>query len=59
MKTPLYSRADYEEAFDRAGLKLTIRRVSLATGFKYYFDTVVNGLTHARDAFIAVKRSRH
>jgi ubiquinone/menaquinone biosynthesis C-methylase UbiE len=59
MKTPLYSRTDYEAAFDRAGLKLTVHRVSLATGLKYYFDTVVNGLTHARYAFIAVKRSRH
>jgi ubiquinone/menaquinone biosynthesis C-methylase UbiE len=58
LKTPLYSRADYEHAFDRAGFAFETKRVSLATGFKYYFDNVVNGLTHARYAFIATKRQK-
>jgi hypothetical protein len=30
----------------------------LSTGFKYYFDKMVNGLTHARYAFVATKASR-
>lgn len=58
MKVPLYSRADYVEAFDRAGLTLEFYRVSLATGIKYYFDKMVNGLTHARFAFIGTKRAK-
>lgn len=58
MRVPLYSRADYEDMFDRAGFALEMHRVSLATGLKYYFDKVVNGFTHARYAFIAAKRGR-
>jgi ubiquinone/menaquinone biosynthesis C-methylase UbiE len=58
LKTPLYSRANYEDAFERAGFAFETKRVSLATGFKYYFDNVVNGLTHARYAFIATKRQK-
>jgi ubiquinone/menaquinone biosynthesis C-methylase UbiE len=58
MKAPLYSRTEYKDAFDRAGFSFETKRVSLATGFKYYFDNVVNGLTHARYAFIATKRAK-
>ena len=58
MKDPLYSRADYEGSFERAGFSVETKRVSLATGLKYYFDNVVNGLTHARYAFIATKREK-
>ena len=58
LKRPLYSRADYEHTFDRAGFSLEIHRVSLATGLKYYFDKMVNGFTHARYALIAAKRAR-
>ena len=31
------------------------RRVSLASGFRYYVDKMVNGITHARYALIAAK----
>jgi len=59
LKSPLYSRTDYADAFERAGFFLETKRVSLATGFKYYFDNAVNGLTHARYAFIATKRQKN
>jgi SAM-dependent methyltransferase len=58
MNRPLYSRADYADTFERAGLSLEMHRVSLATGLKYYFDKMVNGLTHARYVFIAAKRAK-
>ena len=58
LKQPLYSRADYEDVFERAGFTLTMRRISLATGLKYYFDKVVNGLTHARYVFIATRNEK-
>jgi hypothetical protein len=37
---------------------LTVHRVNLASGVKYLFDQMVNGLTHARYAFVATKRGR-
>lgn len=52
-----YTLADYKEFFKQAALPCEARRVSLSSGFKYYVDIVVNGLTHARYAFIATKRS--
>jgi SAM-dependent methyltransferase len=55
LQSPLYSRADYEDVFERAGFSVKVRRVSLASGLKYYFDTVVNGLTHARYMFVATR----
>jgi SAM-dependent methyltransferase len=54
---PFYALADYREFFTQAGLTLETRRVNLARGIKYYVNKMVNGLTHARYAFIAVKRS--
>jgi len=53
-----YTLADYKEFFRQAGLPLQVKRVNISTGFKYYFDAVVNGLTHARYAFIGTKRGR-
>jgi ubiquinone/menaquinone biosynthesis C-methylase UbiE len=53
-----YTLAEYEEFFTQAGLQLAIKRVNLSRGFKYYLNEVVNGLTHARYAFIGTKRGR-
>ena len=50
--------SEYREFFEQAGLKLELKRVVLSRGFKYYFDTAVNGLTHARYAFVATKTGR-
>ena len=58
LKSPLYSRADYEDVFERAGFSVKVNRVSLASGFKYYFDSMVNGLTHARYVFVATRTDR-
>jgi SAM-dependent methyltransferase len=55
---PFYTLADYREFFTQAGLVLETRRVNLARGFRYYVNNLVNGLTHARYAFIAVKKGR-
>lgn len=58
LKSPLYSRADYENVFERAGLSLDVIRVSLASGLRYYFDRMVNGLTHARYVFVATRNEK-
>ena len=55
---PFYTLADYREFFTQAGLSLETRRVNLARGFRSCFNSLVNGLTHARYAFVAVKRVR-
>jgi len=55
---PFYTLADYREFFARAGLPLEVRRVNLSRGFKYYVNKVVNGLTHARYAFVGTKRGK-
>jgi len=52
-----YSLADYKEFFRQAALPLEVKRVNLSTGFKYYVNKVVNGLTHARYAFVGTKRA--
>ena len=52
------TRADYQELFTHAGLKFEIERVTLSRGFKYYFDKVVNGLTHARYVLVGTKTAR-
>jgi len=54
-----YTLADYEEFFKQAALPLEVKRVNLSSGFKYYVNAMVNGLTHARYAFVGTKRSRH
>jgi len=53
-----YTLADYKEFFKQAALPCEAKRVSLSSGFKYYVDKMVNGLTHARYAFIASKRGK-
>jgi hypothetical protein len=47
----------YQEFFRQAGLPLEVKRVNLSRGLKYYFGQMVNGLTHARYAFIGTKKS--
>jgi ubiquinone/menaquinone biosynthesis C-methylase UbiE len=51
-----YTLADYKELFRQASLPLTVKRVNLSSGLRYYVNEVVNGLTHARYAFIGTKR---
>jgi ubiquinone/menaquinone biosynthesis C-methylase UbiE len=53
-----YSLSQYREFFRQADLPLEVKRVSLAQGIRYYFGQMVNGLTHARYAFIGAKRTR-
>ena len=53
-----YAVSEYRDFFEHAGLKLELKRVVLSRGFKYYFDKAVNGLTHARYAFVATKAGR-
>ena len=53
-----YTVSDYKEFFRQAALPLVVKRVNLSSGFKYYVNAVVNGLTHARYAFIGTKRGR-
>jgi len=58
LSSRIYTLADYREFFDLAGLELRTKRLTLSEGFKYYFDKMVNGLTHARYVFIARRASR-
>lgn len=51
-----YTLKDYKEFFRQAALPLEVKRVNTSTGFKYFFNAMVNGLTHARYAFIGTKR---
>ncbi len=51
-----YTLSDYKEFFKQAAMPCEAWRVTLSSGFKYYVDKMVNGLTHARYAFIATKR---
>ncbi|MEI6389487.1 MAG: class I SAM-dependent methyltransferase [Verrucomicrobiota bacterium] len=53
-----YTLADYREFFKQAALPLDVKRVNLSSGFKYYVNAMVNGLTHARYAFVGAKRSK-
>jgi SAM-dependent methyltransferase len=55
---PFYTLALFREFFAQAGLALEVKRVNLSSGFKYYFNQVVNGLTHARYAFVATNKTR-
>jgi SAM-dependent methyltransferase len=55
---PGYAVSEYREFFAHSGLKLELKRVVFSRGFKYYFDHAVNGLTHARYAFVATKAGR-
>lgn len=53
-----YTLSDYKEFFKQAALPMEVKRVNLASGFKYYVNAMVNGLTHARYAFVGTKRNR-
>ena len=53
-----YTLAEYKEFFRQAALPLEVHRVALSSGFRYYVDKMVNGLTHARYAFIGTKRGK-
>jgi ubiquinone/menaquinone biosynthesis C-methylase UbiE len=53
-----YTLADYKEFFKQAALPLEVKRVNLSSGLKYFVNEMVNGLTHARYAFIGTKRGR-
>jgi len=53
-----YTLADYREFFLQAALPMEVKRVNLSHGFKYYLNKVINGLTHARYAFIGSKRRK-
>ncbi|MBC8097070.1 MAG: methyltransferase domain-containing protein [Akkermansiaceae bacterium] len=55
---PFYTLADYRELFKQAGFPMEAKDVNLAKGFRYYVNQLVNGLTHARYAFVATKRGR-
>jgi len=55
-KPLLRTRAEYQDLFERAGFEVTAERLNLASGMKYYFDQMVNGLTHARYVFVGIKR---
>ena len=54
-----HTLSDFKEFFRQASLPLEVKRVNISSGFKYYFDAVVNGLTHARYAFIGTKRGEN
>jgi ubiquinone/menaquinone biosynthesis C-methylase UbiE len=51
----VYNLAEYRQFFANAGFALRVEPVNLATGPKFLFNQLVNGLTHARYAFIATK----
>jgi len=53
-----YSLLDYQEFFRQAALPMEVKHVNLARGFKYYVNKMVNGITHARYAFIGTKRGK-
>lgn len=53
-----YTLTNYREFFKQAGLPMEVKRVNTSRGFKYFFNAVVNGLTHARYAFIGCKKSQ-
>ncbi len=51
-----YTLSDYEEFFKQAALPMESFRVTTSTGLRYYIDKMVNGLTHARYAFVGTKK---
>lgn len=54
----MYTLSEYKKFFAESGFDLSVQPVNLATGWKYWFNALVNGLTHARYAFIATKRDK-
>lgn len=53
-----YTLAEYRRFFAEADFPLQVHRVNLSAGPKYYLNELVNGLTHARYAFVATKPAR-
>lgn len=53
-----YTLTDYREFFKQAALPLQVKHINLSSGFKYYVNKLVNGLTHARYAFVGRKPGR-
>jgi ubiquinone/menaquinone biosynthesis C-methylase UbiE len=53
-----YSLAEYRNFFEAAGLKLTVKNVTLARGLRHYFARVMKGTAPARYAFVATKPLR-
>lgn len=53
-----YTLSDYREFYKQAALPMQVKRVNLSRGFKYYVNKLVNGLTHARYAFVGTKNAR-
>ena len=58
MAAQAYRLEEYRDFFARAGLEVEARRVNLSSGMRFFFDEMVNGLTHARYAFVATKRGK-
>ena len=50
-----YTLPEYRKFFTAAELPVVVERVNLSTGLKYWLNELVNGLTHARYAFVASK----
>jgi SAM-dependent methyltransferase len=55
---PFYTLADYKEFFKQAGFPTEVRDVNFGQGVRYYVNKLVNGLTHARYAFVCTKHGR-
>jgi ubiquinone/menaquinone biosynthesis C-methylase UbiE len=51
-----YTLADYKEVFRQAALPMEVKRVNFSSGLKYLWDEMINGLTHARYAFVARRK---
>jgi ubiquinone/menaquinone biosynthesis C-methylase UbiE len=58
VKERFYTLSEYKEFFKQAALPVEVKRVNLSRGWKYYVDKMVNGLTHARYAFVGTKRGK-
>jgi ubiquinone/menaquinone biosynthesis C-methylase UbiE len=52
-----YTLTYYKELFKQAAMPVEVIRVNFSRGVKFYVDEMVNGLTHARYAFIGTKLS--
>lgn len=55
---PFYTLADYKEFFKQASFPVEVKDVNFSKGVRYYFNRLVNGLTHARYAFVSTKRAK-
>lgn len=53
---PYFPVSHYEELFKQANFPVRIKRVNLSTGFRFFLEEIVNGITHAHYAFIGVKQ---